>query len=45
MRDLGDLGTPAKDIFIVLHEPPMENFDIRGGVAASEVDLGFELRV
>jgi phenylpyruvate tautomerase PptA (4-oxalocrotonate tautomerase family) len=39
------LGIQATDIFIVLHEPPLENWGIRGGVPASEVDLGFNLKV
>lgn len=45
VRNLGALGIPGDDIFIVLHEPPMENWGIRGRVPASEVDLGFEVRV
>lgn len=39
------LGTPRKDVTVVLHEPPMENFGIRGGRPASEVDLGFDVHV
>ena len=45
VRNLGELGIPASDVFIVLHEPPMENFGIRGGQPASEVDLGFAVKV
>ena len=45
VRNLGALGTPADDVFIVLHEPPMENWGVKGGQPASEVDLGFEIRV
>jgi len=45
VRNLGALGTPADDVLVVLHEPPMENWGVRGGVPASEVDLGFEIRV
>lgn len=41
----GALGIAAADVFIVLHEPPLENWGIRGGVPATEVDLGFNLRV
>jgi hypothetical protein len=29
----------------VLNEPPMDNWGIRGGQMASEVDLGFEVQV
>lgn len=45
VRNLGDLGVAPDDVFIILREPPMENWGIRGGVPASEVDLGFEVEV
>ncbi len=45
VRNLGELGIPPGDVFIVLQEPPMENWGIRGGRMASEVDLGFEVQV
>ena len=45
VRNLGSLGVPPNDVKIVLVEPPMENWGVRGGVPASEVDLGFEVRV
>ena len=45
VRRLEALGTPPKDVFVVLHEPPMQNWGIRGGLPASEVDLGFEVKV
>lgn len=41
----GRLGIAPADIFIVLAEPPLENWGIRGGKPASEVDLGFNLKV
>lgn len=41
---LGALGIAPADITIVLHEPPMENWGLRG-LPATEVDLGYELRV
>jgi len=44
VRRFGELGIEATDIFIVLQEPPLENWGIRG-VPASEIDLGFNLRV
>jgi hypothetical protein len=31
--------------FTVLHEVPLENWGIRGGTPASDVDLGFEVGV
>lgn len=45
VRNLGASGVPASDISVVLHEPPMENWGIRGGKPASEVDLGFRVEV
>lgn len=42
---LGELGIAPRDVFIVLQEPPLENWGIRGGIPASEVELGFELDV
>jgi phenylpyruvate tautomerase PptA (4-oxalocrotonate tautomerase family) len=41
---LGALGIQPSDITIVLHEPPLENWGLRG-LPASEVDLGFNLQV
>jgi phenylpyruvate tautomerase PptA (4-oxalocrotonate tautomerase family) len=43
VRNLGALGTPAGDIMITVVEPPMENWGIRGGQPAGEVDLGFQV--
>ena len=45
VRRLGALGIPASDVFIVLYEPPLDNWGLRGGLPASEVDLGFNLNV
>ncbi len=45
VRRFGELGITPADVFIVVHEPPLENWGIRGGVPASEVDLGFSLKV
>jgi len=45
VRNLGALGVPADDIKITLIEVPPENWGIRGGQPASEVDLGFEIKV
>jgi phenylpyruvate tautomerase PptA (4-oxalocrotonate tautomerase family) len=41
----GKLGIAPMDIRIVLHEVPMDNWGIRGGVPASEVALGFDVKV
>jgi phenylpyruvate tautomerase PptA (4-oxalocrotonate tautomerase family) len=45
VRRFGELGIAPSDIFIVLQEPPLENWGIRGGILASEIDLGFDLKV
>ena len=45
VRRFGEFGIEPSDIFIVLHEPPLDNWGLRGGVPASEIDLGFKLDV
>jgi phenylpyruvate tautomerase PptA (4-oxalocrotonate tautomerase family) len=45
VRNLLNLGIEAADVMIVLHEEPMENWGVRGGFPASEVDLGFKVDV
>jgi phenylpyruvate tautomerase PptA (4-oxalocrotonate tautomerase family) len=45
VANLGRLGIPASDVIIVLDEVPLENWGIRGGTPASDVDLGFEVGV
>jgi hypothetical protein len=42
---LGALGIAPNDILILLREIPLENWGIRGGLPASDVDIGFEVRV
>jgi phenylpyruvate tautomerase PptA (4-oxalocrotonate tautomerase family) len=39
------LGTPARDVVVVLHEPPMENWGVHGGRPASEVAVGYDVNV
>ena len=39
------LGIAAPDVIIVLNEVPLDNWGIRGGKPASEVDLGFKVNV
>jgi phenylpyruvate tautomerase PptA (4-oxalocrotonate tautomerase family) len=39
------LGIPASDVLIVLNEVPLDNWGVRGGQPASEVDLGFRINV
>jgi phenylpyruvate tautomerase PptA (4-oxalocrotonate tautomerase family) len=45
VRNLGALDIPAEDVSIVLHEPAIENWGIRGGRSGDEVDLGYRLDV
>jgi phenylpyruvate tautomerase PptA (4-oxalocrotonate tautomerase family) len=44
VRRFGALGITPSDIFIVLTEPPLHNWGLRG-VPASDIDLGFDLDV
>jgi phenylpyruvate tautomerase PptA (4-oxalocrotonate tautomerase family) len=39
------LEIQSDDILIILNEPPLENWGIRGGYPASEVDIGFRIDV
>ena len=45
VRNLAALGVPALDIKITLIETPPENWGVRGGTPASEIDLGFKIDV
>ena len=45
VRNLGVVGIEPFDILIVLHEIPLDNWGVRGGVPASEVNLGFKVDV
>jgi hypothetical protein len=45
VRNLAPLGVPALDIKITLIEIPPENWGLRGGMPASEIDLGFKIEV
>lgn len=38
-------GISGDDIMIIIHEPPLENWGIRGGKPANEVNLGFDIEV
>ena len=48
-KSIGDnveaAGENRMEMMIVLHEVPMENWGLRGGLPASEVDLGFKVDV
>jgi len=45
VESLAPLGIPPDHVMIVLHEAPRENWGIRGGQAACDVDLGFKVDV
>jgi phenylpyruvate tautomerase PptA (4-oxalocrotonate tautomerase family) len=38
-------GIPPEAVLVVLHEPAMECWGVRGGKAATDVQLGFEVKV
>lgn len=38
-------GVDPLRVLVVLHEPPLENWGLRGGKAATDVPLGFKLDV
>jgi phenylpyruvate tautomerase PptA (4-oxalocrotonate tautomerase family) len=42
---LSAAGVDKDQVLIVLHEPPLENWGIRGGQAATDVQLGFKIDV
>jgi hypothetical protein len=42
---LGPLGIPKDHVKILLREIPREDWGIRGGQAASDVELGFKIDV
>lgn len=43
--NLSSLGIPPTEIKVLLRESPVENWGLRGGVPASEVDLGFKVNI
>jgi len=45
VANLESLGVPKDHVSIVLREMPKENWGIRGGQAACDVDLGFKVDV
>ncbi|MFL0180531.1 tautomerase family protein [Mycobacterium sp. SMC-15] len=45
VESLAALGIPADHVMITLHEVDRDNWGIRGGQAASDVDLGFNVGV
>jgi phenylpyruvate tautomerase PptA (4-oxalocrotonate tautomerase family) len=45
VNKLGAFGIPADHIKVLLRESAVENWGVRGGLPASEVDLGFRVDV
>ena len=43
--NLEKIGIDKNDTFIIVIEQPMENWGIRGGIPADEVDVGFKTDV
>jgi len=42
---LKNLGYQDNDAVVVLSEPELNNWGVRGGIPASEIDLGFNLNI
>jgi phenylpyruvate tautomerase PptA (4-oxalocrotonate tautomerase family) len=38
-------GIPQTELIVVVHDVPLENWGVRGGQAACDVDLGFKIQV
>lgn len=45
VRNLAECGVPKDHVKIILNEVPRENWGLRGGQPASEIDLGFVVNV
>lgn len=45
VRNLAAFGIPADHVKVLLREIPAENWGIRGGIPASEIELGFDIKV
>ena len=45
VQNLQKHNIQANDVFIVLNEPHLDNWGVRGGVPASTIDLGFKIDV
>ena len=45
VEKLAKLGIPKDHVVIVLKEIPTENWGIRGGLAACDLELGFKINV
>lgn len=45
VENLAKTGVDSNDISIILYEVPLENWGIRGGIPASEVDIEFSIAI
>ena len=45
IEKLDEINIETNNVFIVLHEISLENWGIRGGIPASEVQLGFKVEI
>jgi phenylpyruvate tautomerase PptA (4-oxalocrotonate tautomerase family) len=45
VRNLEPFGIPADHVLTVLREHPQENWGVRGGQAACDIQLGFKVNV
>jgi phenylpyruvate tautomerase PptA (4-oxalocrotonate tautomerase family) len=45
VQNLKELVIQSNDILIILNEPPLDNWGVRGGIPASTIDLGFKIDV
>lgn len=45
VHNLEFVGIHPMDVLMVLKEIPLDNWGLRGGLPASEIDLGFKLDV
>lgn len=45
VRNLEKVGVTPEDVFIILNDIPMENWGIRGGKAACDIDFSFKIDV
>ncbi len=45
VKNLQSVGVPKSETRIVLVEPPADSWGVKGGIPASEVDLGFKIDV
>jgi len=45
IAELGKMGIAPEDIRIVLYEVPRDDWGLKGGTPASEIDLGFDVEI